>query len=88
MTYKNHCKSSTSLILQAYRLVCLQDRALKRSEEFGLKLPVLFRLDIFAIQPNFVTKAIATRLEAFFMSFLLKLLSIVEFFLANRHQIL
>ena len=61
---------------------------MERSEELGIKLPVAFGFDVFAIQPNFVTGCIAPRFDAFIVSSLLKLLSVVEVFPANGHQIL
>ena len=51
---------------------------LKRSEELCLQLPVSFGLDIFAIQPNFITSGIAPRLHAFIVSLFLKFLGMVE----------
>ena len=45
----------------------------------------MFGLDVFAIQPYFVTEDIASRLNAFIMGLLLKFLSMVEVFLANNH---
>ena len=46
----------------------------------------MFDFDIFAVQPNFITKIIVFRLNAFIISPFLKFLSIVEVFLANNHQ--
>ena len=50
-----------------------------------LQLPVLFGLDIFAVQPNFIIRGIAPRVDAFIVSLLLKFLSMVEVFSANNH---
>ena len=58
---------------------------LKRFKELCLQLPVLFGLDVFAIQPNFIIGDIASRLNAFIMSLLLKFLSVVQIFLANNY---
>ena len=52
-----------------------------------LKLPVLFGLDVFAIQPNFITRGIAPRLDAFIVGPFLKFLGIIEVFIANNHQL-
>ena len=38
----------------------------------------LFDLNIFAVQPNFVTRGIASKLDAFIMGLLLKFLSVME----------
>ena len=58
---------------------------LERSKKLRLKLPVAFGFDVFAIQPNFVIGSVATRLDAFILSSLLKLLSMVEVLPANSH---
>ena len=47
----------------------------------------MFSFDVFAIQPNFVIRSIALRLNAFIISLFLKLLSMIEVFLANGYQI-
>ena len=52
----------------------------KRFKELFFQLPLLFCLDIFAVQPNFIIGGIALRLDAFIVSLLLKFLSIVEIF--------
>ena len=52
-----------------------------------LQLPVLFSLDIFAIQPNFITRSIAFRLNAFIVGPFLKFLGMVEVFSTNDHQL-
>ena len=59
----------------------------ERPKELCLQLPVLFDLDIFAIQPNFITKGIALRLDAFLVGPFLKILCIIEVFSANDHQL-
>ena len=41
---------------------------LEQSSEFGLKFSVLFSLDVFTIQPNFITKKIVDRLDDFIVS--------------------
>ena len=58
----------------------------KRFEELRLQLPILFGLDIFVIQPNFITRGIALRLDAFIVGPFLKFLGMVEVFFANDHQ--
>ena len=56
----------------------------KRSEELCLQLPVLFGLDIFAVQPNFITGGIASRLDAFIVGLFLKFLDMMEIFFRLR----
>ena len=58
----------------------------EQSKELCLKLPVTLGLDVFAVQPYFVTEDIASRLNAFVMGSLLKFLGMVEVLLANKHQ--
>ena len=60
---------------------------LKRSKEFYLQLPILFDLDVFAVQPNFITQSIALRLDAFIIGSLPKFLSMIEVFLTNNHEL-
>ena len=59
----------------------------KRSKELRLQLPVSFGLDVFAVQPNFITGGIAPRLDAFIVGLLLTFLGMVEVLLANDHQL-
>ena len=59
----------------------------KRSKELCFQLPILFGLNVFAVQPNFITRNIAPRLDAFIISPLLKFLSVMEVLLANNHQL-
>ena len=44
-------------------------------------------LDVFAIQPNFLTGDIVPRFDSFVVSLFLKFLSMVEVFLANNNQL-
>ena len=60
---------------------------MKRSKELRLQLPVLLGLDIFAIQPNFIIKSIASRFDISIVGALLKLLSMVKVLTANNHQL-
>ena len=59
----------------------------KQSKKLCLQLPVLFGLDVFAIQPNFITGGIAPRLDAFIIGSLLEFLGIVEILTSNNHQL-
>ena len=59
----------------------------KRFKKLCLKLPVLFDFDVFTVQPNFITRDIAFRPDAFIVSLLLKFLSVIEVLLANNHQL-
>ena len=52
----------------------------KRSEKLCLQLSVLFSFDIFAIQPNFIIRDIAFKLDAFIICPFLKFLSMIEVF--------
>ena len=56
----------------------------KRFEELRLQLPVLFGLDMFDVQPNFITGGMAPRLDAFIMGPFLKFLGMVEIFFRLR----
>ena len=59
----------------------------KWPKELCLQLLVLFGLDIFTIQPNFITEKIAPRLDAFIMGPFLEFLGMVEVFSANNYQL-
>ena len=48
-------------------------------------MPVLFSLDIFTIEPNFITKDIALKLNVFIINLLLKFLSAIKIFQGNNH---
>ena len=50
------------------------------------QLPVLFSLNILAIQLYFITENIASRLNVYFVGLLLEFLKIVEVFSINYHQ--
>ena len=45
----------------------------------------MFDLDVFIIQPNFIIKSVATKLDVFVVSLFLKLLSTIEVFLVNGY---
>ena len=77
-------------LLRKLQLVCLFSDRMEHSErpkEFCLQLPFAFGLDIFAVQPNFLTESIASRLDSLIVSSFLKFLGMVEIFLANNHQL-
>ena len=57
------------------------------SKKLCLQLPVLLGLDIFAVQPYFVTGGIASRLNAFVVGSLLMFLGMVEVLSANKYQL-
>ena len=78
--------SSTTLLVRVYRLICLQNVTLGTLQKLSFKLPFLFGFYLLAIQPNFVTNGIAPTLNAFIVSLLLKLLSMMVVFLANNYQ--
>ena len=78
-----------SPLLRKLQLVCLFPNRMEDSEqpkELCLQLPFAFGLDIFAIQPNFLARGVAPRLDSLIVSSLLKFLDMVEVFLANNHQ--
>ena len=49
----------------------------EQSKKLRFQLSVLFDLNVFAIQPNFVTKGMASRLNVFVVGPFLKFLSLV-----------
>ena len=59
---------------------------LEQSKELCFQLPVLFGLDLFAVQPYFITGGIASRLNAFIVSLFLKFFGMVKVFLTNNYQ--
>ncbi len=59
----------------------------ERSKEFSLEFPIPFGFDVFAIQPNFVARGIASRLRMLVMISLLKLLCMLEVLSADSHQL-
>ena len=59
----------------------------ERPKKLCLQFAITLGFDVFAIQPNFVTGGIASRLNTFVVGPLLKFLSMVEVFLANNHQL-
>ena len=79
-----------SLLLRKLQLInLLPDRMEnpERSKELYLQLPVVFGLDIFAVQPNFLTGGVAPRFDSFIVSSFLQFLGMVKIFLANNHQL-
>ena len=66
--------------------MCFLKVALKKDKKLDLKLLVFFGFDVFAIKPNVITKAIAFKFDAFIVSLVLKLVGLLEIFLANDHQ--
>ena len=48
---------------------------------------VLFGLNIFAVQPNFITGGIAPRLNAFIVGQFLKFFGMVKVLFGNDHQL-
>ena len=58
----------------------------KRFKELCLQVLISFGLDIFAVQPNFITGGIAPRLDAFIVGPFLEFLGMVEVLSANDHQ--
>ena len=78
-----------SPLLRKLQLVCLFPNGMEDSErlkELCLQLLVAFGLDIFAVQPNFLARGVAPRLDSLIVSSLLKFLGMVEVFSANNHQ--
>ena len=59
----------------------------KLPKELCFLLPVSFGLDIFAVQPNFITGDIAPRFDAFIVGPFLKFLGMMEVFSTNNHQL-
>ncbi len=59
----------------------------KRSKEFSLEFPIPLDFDVFAIQPNFVARGIASRLRMLVVISLLKLLCMLEFLSVDSYQL-
>ena len=59
----------------------------KRPKELCFQLPVTLGLDVFAIQPNFLARGVASRFDSLIVSLFLKFLGMVEIFSANNHQL-
>ncbi len=76
-----------SLVIQVCRLDFLL-KDLKKIKELTFKLAILFSLDVFTIQPNFITGSIAFKLYSLVISSFLKLLNIVEVFLIYNDEFL
>ena len=79
-----------SPLLRKFQLVRLLSNRIehpKRPKELCLQLSVAFGLDIFAIQPNFLARGVALRLDSLIMSLFLKFLGMIEVFPAKNHQL-
>ena len=79
-----------SPFLRKLQLVYLFPNRIEHSErpkKFCLQLLVAFGLDIFAVQPNFLTEGVASRLDSFIVSLFLKFLGMMKIFLADNHQL-
>ena len=85
---KNIVDSSSPRYLKLVSLFCYRVKDLKWPKEFRFKFPILFGFDVFAIQPDFVTRDIAFWLCTLIVHLLLKILSVLEIFTANGHEIL
>ncbi len=59
----------------------------KSSKEFSLEFPIPLGFDVFAIQPNFVARGIASRLRMLVVISFLKLLCILEVLSVDNHQL-
>ena len=59
----------------------------KQPEKFGFKLLVSFCLDVFTIQPDFLTWYIAPGLHPYIMSSLLEVLSMQKVLVINVYQL-
>ncbi len=57
----------------------------KKSHEFSLEFLIPLGFDVSAIQPNFVTRGIASRLHMLIVISLLKFLCILEVLSADSH---
>ena len=71
------------------QLICLFSDRMEDSEwpkKLCFQIPVVFGLDIFAVQPNFLAGGVASRFDSFIVSLFLKFLGMVEVFSANNHQ--
>ena len=58
----------------------------EQPKKLCLQLPVIFGLDVFIVQPNFLAGGIASKFDPLIVNLFLKFLGIVEVFLANNHQ--
>ncbi len=59
----------------------------KRYKEFSFEFPIPLGFDVFAIQPNFVARGIASRLCMVVVTSLLKLLCMLKVLSADSHQL-
>ena len=78
------------LFSKKLKFISLLPNRMEHSEQpkkLCFQLSVAFGLDVLSIQPNFITGSIASRLNAFIVRLLLKLLSMVEVLSANNHQL-
>ncbi len=60
----------------------------KKSKEFSIKFPIPLGFNVFAIQPNFITWGIVSKLYMLVMILLLKILYILEIFSIDSYQLL
>ena len=59
---------------------------LEQSKELCFQLPILFGLNVFAIQLYFIIGKIAFKLNVLIMRLFLKFLGMIEVFLVKNHQ--
>ena len=78
-----------SPFLRKLQLVCLFSDRMEDSErpkELCFQLSVVFGLDIFAVQPNFLVGGVASRFNSLIVSSFLRFLGMVEVFSVNNDQ--
>ena len=56
------------------------------AKELCLQLSFTLGLDVFAVQPNFLTRSIALKFYSLIMNLFLEFLGMVEVYLANNYQ--
>ena len=86
--YERYRKSSISWVIWACNHVCLLGVILKKTQELYFELAILYGIEVFAIQPDFVARDVALCLSFFIVRLLLKLLYMMEVLLADGHQLL
>ncbi len=64
---------------------CIED--LEGSKEFALEFLVPLCLDVFAIQPEFLARSIATALYSLIIGSFLQFLCVEKVLIANFHQL-
>ena len=60
---------------------------LKSLKELRLQLPIAFDFDIFAVQPNFLTRSVTFRLNSFIVGSFLQLLGLLQVLSLYSHEI-